>query len=197
MAIATTCPNCKASFRLAETLAGKKVRCQKCSQVFAVPLPLAPSPLESPAPLPPTSAAPPAATLPPEPSAIAAPPMSLSLDEESVPASVVQPPAPPNHKEVAQAAVVESPPDAEVVEATVVALPGEPIIEARLAEPAAEKAPRRSGNDASPQKPRPRRAGDLPRHSSVGAGFLAAFAVLLICLGIIACFAGIVFLVKR
>jgi len=38
MAITTTCPNCKARFRLAEELAGKKVRCQKCDSVFEVPV---------------------------------------------------------------------------------------------------------------------------------------------------------------
>ena len=36
MAIATTCPNCKALFRLADEMAGKKVKCQKCAQVFTV-----------------------------------------------------------------------------------------------------------------------------------------------------------------
>src|SRR5436190_19900664 len=37
MAIATTCPNCKAIFRLADELAGKTVKCQKCQQMFVVP----------------------------------------------------------------------------------------------------------------------------------------------------------------
>ena len=34
MAITTTCPNCKARFRLADEMAEKKVRCQKCNGVF-------------------------------------------------------------------------------------------------------------------------------------------------------------------
>jgi predicted Zn finger-like uncharacterized protein len=37
MPIATTCPNCKALFRLADELVGKKVKCQKCQSVFIVP----------------------------------------------------------------------------------------------------------------------------------------------------------------
>jgi predicted Zn finger-like uncharacterized protein len=37
MPIATTCPNCKAMFRLPEDLAGKTVKCQKCAQLFVVP----------------------------------------------------------------------------------------------------------------------------------------------------------------
>jgi predicted Zn finger-like uncharacterized protein len=37
MPISTTCPSCKAIFRLAEELAGKKVKCQKCQSLFVVP----------------------------------------------------------------------------------------------------------------------------------------------------------------
>jgi predicted Zn finger-like uncharacterized protein len=37
MPISTTCPHCKAIFRLPEDLAGKKVRCQKCKELFVVP----------------------------------------------------------------------------------------------------------------------------------------------------------------
>src|SRR5207248_4624091 len=36
MSISTICPNCKALFRLADEMAGKKVKCQKCSQIFTV-----------------------------------------------------------------------------------------------------------------------------------------------------------------
>src|SRR5207253_9883860 len=37
MPISTTCPSCKAIFRLSEALAGKKVKCQKCQNLFVVP----------------------------------------------------------------------------------------------------------------------------------------------------------------
>src|SRR6266851_3504150 len=37
MPIATSCPNCKALFRLADEMAGKKVKCQKCQSLFVVP----------------------------------------------------------------------------------------------------------------------------------------------------------------
>jgi predicted Zn finger-like uncharacterized protein len=37
MPIATTCPSCHAMFRLADEMAGKRVRCQKCAGVFVVP----------------------------------------------------------------------------------------------------------------------------------------------------------------
>lgn len=36
MSIATTCPGCSASYQLADTMAGKKVRCKSCSEVFTV-----------------------------------------------------------------------------------------------------------------------------------------------------------------
>src|SRR5687767_4726395 len=38
MAILTSCPGCSARFRLEDHLAGKKVRCQKCSHIFRAPL---------------------------------------------------------------------------------------------------------------------------------------------------------------
>jgi predicted Zn finger-like uncharacterized protein len=38
MAITTTCPGCKAIFRLADELAGQTVRCQRCAYTFVVPL---------------------------------------------------------------------------------------------------------------------------------------------------------------
>jgi predicted Zn finger-like uncharacterized protein len=37
MSIATTCPSCEALFRLSDTLAGKRVQCQKCMTRFIVP----------------------------------------------------------------------------------------------------------------------------------------------------------------
>ena len=37
MPIATSCPNCKALFRLADEMAGKMVKCQKCQSLFVVP----------------------------------------------------------------------------------------------------------------------------------------------------------------
>ena len=75
MAIATTCPNCQALFRLPNELAGKKVKCQKCQGLFVVPRTDAsttsPGIQAGPAPKPreePTSAAaPPALPLPPPP----------------------------------------------------------------------------------------------------------------------------------
>jgi predicted Zn finger-like uncharacterized protein len=36
MSIATTCPSCDASYQLADTMLGKKVRCKSCSEVFVV-----------------------------------------------------------------------------------------------------------------------------------------------------------------
>lgn len=38
MSITTSCPSCKALFRLPENLAGQPVRCQKCEQIFTVPM---------------------------------------------------------------------------------------------------------------------------------------------------------------
>ena len=37
MPISTSCPNCKAIFRLPDDMAGKTVKCQKCQQLFVVP----------------------------------------------------------------------------------------------------------------------------------------------------------------
>jgi predicted Zn finger-like uncharacterized protein len=193
MPIATTCPNCKAAFRLAETLAGKKVRCQKCRQVFVVPVPEASPPPPPPAPKP-------SETVPaPEPPVLApplaAPPISLSLDDEPVQASVVQPPAAPTG-EVFDAILVDPPKEAEIIEATVIAPPAEPIIEAKLAEPEIEKTPRKSSREASSEKRRPRRAADLPKHSTTGAGFLAALGIFLIAMVIVGAFAGILLLIN-
>jgi len=36
MAIQTSCPNCEATYTLADTQRGKKVRCRKCSEIFTV-----------------------------------------------------------------------------------------------------------------------------------------------------------------
>ena len=36
MSIQTRCPNCEASYTLAEAQRGKKVRCRKCSDTFVV-----------------------------------------------------------------------------------------------------------------------------------------------------------------
>src|SRR5262245_26615571 len=36
MPISVTCPSCEATFRLADEMAGKKVKCQKCQGVIAV-----------------------------------------------------------------------------------------------------------------------------------------------------------------
>ena len=37
MPISTNCPSCKAIFRLADELAGKRVKCRKCDSLFVVP----------------------------------------------------------------------------------------------------------------------------------------------------------------
>lgn len=37
MPISTSCPNCKALFRLPDDTVGKKVQCQKCATIFVVP----------------------------------------------------------------------------------------------------------------------------------------------------------------
>ena len=39
MPITTSCPGCKSLFRLPDDLAGQEVRCQKCAQLFVVPIP--------------------------------------------------------------------------------------------------------------------------------------------------------------
>jgi predicted Zn finger-like uncharacterized protein len=46
MPIQTNCPTCKAAFKLPDNLAGKKVRCAKCQQIFEVPVPPPPPPPE-------------------------------------------------------------------------------------------------------------------------------------------------------
>ncbi len=37
MPISVTCPNCQAAYRVADEMAGKKLKCQKCAGVIAVP----------------------------------------------------------------------------------------------------------------------------------------------------------------
>jgi predicted Zn finger-like uncharacterized protein len=83
MAISTTCPNCKARFRLDDELAGKKVRCQKCAGIFEVPVfdgsmgsPIAPPASNEPAAQEPAEPAAPATaiTIAPPPMAVPAPP---------------------------------------------------------------------------------------------------------------------------
>ena len=37
MPIATTCPSCQALFRLPDEMAGRRVKCQKCANLFEVP----------------------------------------------------------------------------------------------------------------------------------------------------------------
>lgn len=52
MPISTRCPGCKAPFKFADEMAGKKARCQSCKQVFVIPTaaisatPLPPAPAE-------------------------------------------------------------------------------------------------------------------------------------------------------
>ena len=43
--IDSTCPNCNARLRLPATAAGRRVRCPKCQQAFAVPAALEPEPV--------------------------------------------------------------------------------------------------------------------------------------------------------
>lgn len=192
MPIATKCPGCKALFRLADEMAGKKVRCQKCGQLFAVPKPKAAA---APKPVAPKPAAP--APAPP-------PIISMSLDDPLTDATVMQAPQAP---EVIDATVMQAPQPAEVIDATLVQAPPPEVIDATLAEapkPAgvvdavlvedeAPEAPAKRRRKPQPigSRPRPRRAGDLPRHSTVGAGALAFLAFLLIGGVMIACFAGV------
>ena len=78
MPITTSCPKCKARFRLAEETAGEQVRCQKCNEVFVVPAfdgmatSAYPAPVEE-------KAAPAVASLPPLP----LPPMPPTEAEQS------------------------------------------------------------------------------------------------------------------
>lgn len=44
MAISTSCPSCQAVFRLADEMAGKKVKFQKCAHVFVIATPEVPAP---------------------------------------------------------------------------------------------------------------------------------------------------------
>lgn len=76
MAITTSCPQCKSRFRLQDNLAGKTLRCQKCQQMFVVPLTDASgteaviatpvSAMPEPAPLPPTESLTPQAPVQPD-----------------------------------------------------------------------------------------------------------------------------------
>ena len=106
MPITTTCPGCKALFRLPEELAGKPVRCQKCAQMFTVPMPLsglsAPA-VEAPVLAPPTAPVEALATLPKDDVILAAlapeaPPQDdvvlATLAEPSEPEAGTKPPLP-------------------------------------------------------------------------------------------------------
>ena len=98
MPITATCPGCKALFRLPEDLAGKQVRCQKCAQMFTVPMVLtglsapaiaAPAPMLPPAvaeeaPIPAAAYAPP----PPKEEVILAP---VAPEDEVVMATLAEP----------------------------------------------------------------------------------------------------------
>lgn len=88
MAIATTCPNCLALFRLPDELAGRKVKCQKCQGLFIVPSSdatmtspgLQASPAQTPAEEHPATAPVPSFPLPPPPS-VQPPPAASEQDE--------------------------------------------------------------------------------------------------------------------
>jgi len=72
--IITQCPHCQSKFKLPGEKVGKKIRCPKCKEVFAVevlggsPKPAAPKPAPAPAPKPDPKPAP-APAPPPEPAA--------------------------------------------------------------------------------------------------------------------------------
>jgi predicted Zn finger-like uncharacterized protein len=169
MPIATRCPGCKALFRLADDVAGKRVRCQKCSQLFVAPMPKSAPAAASPA------------AKPVDPTPAPAPIISMSLDE----------PTPPVENqasaEVIDAMLVDVPQSAEVVDAMLVEAPRPPeLLDAILVEePATEERPPPASNPK-----RPRRAGDLPKHSTFGSGVLAFLVLLLAGAVIIACFTG-------
>lgn len=158
MAISTLCPNCKALFKLGDELAGKQVRCQKCSQRFVVPTPTTSEPAVLPAapPImiidePPVEEAPTVTYVGPAPIVSAAPPK----EEESVTAELVSaPPAPSSAK--------KPPP-----------LPG---------------TKRRDDDDENDERPRRRTlAARKPQKSGGGVGLaiglVAALVLLLGCLG--------------
>lgn len=93
MPISTTCPNCKAIFRLPEDLAGKKVKCQKCQQLFVVPEGNAEtvaagasvaSEVEAAPPVPQAMNAPPPTPLPPAPLYPAPPVPERAEDKEAI-----------------------------------------------------------------------------------------------------------------
>lgn len=73
MSITTSCPGCKAMFRLPDDLAGKPVRCQKCARLFEVPLLVTgappPAPVEAVPASPPNAEAPPPVEEAPQPAA--------------------------------------------------------------------------------------------------------------------------------
>jgi predicted Zn finger-like uncharacterized protein len=88
MPITTSCPKCKARFRLAEETAGKQVRCQKCNAVFVVPAfdgmatSAEPAPAaEKAAPAAASSSLPPL-PLPPMPTNSPAPPVEAEQDDD-------------------------------------------------------------------------------------------------------------------
>ncbi len=182
MPIATKCPGCKALFRLADDLAGKKVRCQKCAQLFAVPRPKSAAPAVPPAPVP-TPAAP-----------APVPPISMSLDDPPLATTATGTPAPPAQDKILDAILVDEPKPAVVIEATLVE---PPIVIAAASADEAPAAPpngrRKSNDDDASDRPTParrRRSGDLPRHSSVGSGFIAFGVFLLLAALIVGAFVG-------
>lgn len=179
MPIAVKCPGCKAQFRLADELAGKKMRCQKCGQLFAAP------------------AAKPAVEAPPPPidDPPAAPPISLSLDD-ALPASAAPAPARvvPSEPAVMEAILAPPPPtnSEEILDAIVVdqAPPPQPPSSSRRSPPPLDSRPERE--EARPA--RHRRAGDLPRHSNAGAAALAVLMIGFAAVVIVAGFVGLWFM---
>ena len=83
MPITTSCPGCKALFRLPEELAGKNVRCQKCERLFLVPL-LGLESKAAPASEPVATQIPPAPELPAEQPTVPAPTSAAPVEETLV-----------------------------------------------------------------------------------------------------------------
>ena len=184
MPIATKCPKCKALFRLADDLAGQRVRCENCGQLFAVPTPKSAS-RPAPASQPPATA-PVAAPAPAAPT----PPISLSLDDPlpALPAPAEAINVEPAKPEVVEAIVVGPPAAAEeIFDATVVEEPAEP------ARKSGRKPPPINEPEISDRPVRRKRAADLPRHSTAGATALALLGVLLLGALIVAVYSGIWF----
>src|SRR5262245_19372299 len=50
MPISTNCPKCAALFRLPDELAGRRVKCQRCGQIFQAPAAAAPAAVSPPPP---------------------------------------------------------------------------------------------------------------------------------------------------